>query len=383
MCNELSEFMESSGCRWLCSGNDPIVRNSLLTAFSEHNRIAGIKEIVIAPEDALYTDVSGFDPQRTNIVIPSADTGYFPGRDNGEINPDMLYELIEAYASDAEKTEILSYLDMVVEMAEIADTVLNRKTLIKALRASFLQELADEAYGNGRMDEEDYRDFLIDAGKDDLGRRRFKAFMNMMNRWFGFNNRNTVCLASSQANERLNVVVRADMRKTEREMLFSLLSMDIIQTQRQEPVCLILIESMDHKYSEEAVQLLSRANPNLRILFITRDFFGGHEKSWTEKMKTHFDSFVYSAHTDMNACERISESFGELSVVRTTRSVDYDLRFRNRTLIDTIFDTNKTERYAENAPVYEPLYRKEEIHRLAQGICLIQTPAYSGLLDLR
>ena len=171
--------------------------------------------------------------------------------------------------------------------------------------------------------------------------------------------------------------------QTEREMLFSLLSMDIIQTQRQEPVCLILIESMDHKYSEEAVQLLSRANPNLRILFITRDFFGGHEKSWTEKMKTHFDSFVYSAHTDMNACERISESFGELSVVRTTRSVDYDLRFRNRTLIDTIFDTNKTERYAENAPVYEPLYRKEEIHRLAQGICLIQTPAYSGLLDLR
>ena len=86
----------------------------------------------------------------------------------------------------------------------------------------------------------------------------------------------------------------------------------------------------------------------------------------------------------MESCEEISiKRFGQIPIVRSSYACDRDRRIANNRVLDQLFNTNRVEHYEQHVPVWEPQFRKEEIHDMQEGICLVQTETFEGYIDLR
>ncbi len=86
----------------------------------------------------------------------------------------------------------------------------------------------------------------------------------------------------------------------------------------------------------------------------------------------------------MESCEEISSKrFGQIPVVRNSYACDRDRRISNNRVLDRLLDTNRVDHYVQHVPVWEAQYRKEEIHDMQKGICLVQADTFEGYVDLR
>ena len=90
-------------------------------------------------------------------------------------------------------------------------------------------------------------------------------------------------------------------------------------------------------------------------------------------MGSCFDAWIFSAHASMSSCEAISNAFGTMPIVRSSYSCDHDRRLASNRLIDRLFNTNRVDHYVEHVPAWEPRFRKEEIHAMPPGVCLVKS----------
>ena len=98
-----------------------------------------------------------------------------------------------------------------------------------------------------------------------------------------------------------------------------------------------------------------------------------HEEALVRRIKGLFRNAIYLYHSEMSSCEAISAQFGKIAVIHPVYSQDRDRRLRNNRLIDKMLGTDRVDHYTTPAPVYEALFRPEEINRLVEGSCLIKT----------
>lgn len=74
----------------------------------------------------------------------------------------------------------------------------------------------------------------------------------------------------------------------------------------------------------------------------------------------------------MSSCEVLEKELGEIDVVKSAYTAQYDRRFKANRPMDILFGKNKVETYNRMAPVREARYRKEDIHSLPAGTGIIQ-----------
>lgn len=388
--NELANLINMDTSGWMCSGNDAMVTLMLFKALLHKAVEQQIIQVVIASEDMLPAVSQIVEADTKNRgYLPSYAYRYFPAFAGCEADmKERMTEILKRCQVDQDKADdIMAYIDFLTDLEnEIGDSVYVRDEMIlqKYLRASAVERALNLALANGKITPDEYGDWIADYSDCSNGRVHLKRILDRLSRCFSLKSERCKSIAALNNGESLCFIIKSDMSNDIKELMFEMMGWDILEARRNgKRVSLLVLEGCK-KYGNELLQLLNVSSTDINFNFFTNDFFSGHTADWSQKINEYFHRYIYTAHSRMESCEEIStKKFGQIPVVRNTYACDRDRRIENNKVLDQLFNTNRVDHYAQNLPVWEPQYSKEEIHEMQKGVCLVQTEMFEGYVDLR
>lgn len=388
--NEIMSLMDRDICGWMCSGDDEavtaIVFKNLLYKAAEQRFV----QVVIASEDMLpaVSQIVESD-SRNKGYLPSYAHRYFPAFSGSDVDmKERMVEILKRCHVDQEKADdVMAYIDFLTELeSEIGEDhhAGDEALLQKYLRASTVESVLNTAVVNGEMTQDECRDWFEDYSDCSSGRIHLKRILNRLDRSFSLNKDRSKSISALGQGERLCFIIKSDMSEEMKELLFEMIGWDILEAKRSgKQVSLMVLEGCK-KYGNELLQLLNVSSADINFNFFAKDYFSGHTAAWIEQIDEYFRRYIYTAHSRMESCEEIStKRFGQIPVVRNSYACDRDRRISNNRVLDQLLDTNRVDHYVQHVPVWEAQYRKEEIHDMQKGICLVQADTFEGYVDLR
>lgn len=388
--NEIMSLMNRDISGWMCSGDDEavtsIVFKNLLHKAAEQRFV----QVVIASEDMLPT-VSQIveSDSRNKGYLPSYAHRYFPAFSGSEVDmKERMVEILKRCHVDQDKADdVMAYIDFLTELeSDIGDDnpVRDETLLQKYLRASAVERALNTAVANGEISQDECRDWFDDYSDCSSGRIHLKRILKRLDRCFSLNKDRSKSISALGQGDRLCFIIKSDMSEDMKTLMFEMIGWDILETKRTgKQVSLMVLEGCK-KYGDELLQLLNVSSADINFNFFAKDYFSGHTASWTQQIDEYFRRYIYTAHSRMESCEEISSKrFGQIPVVRNSYACDRDRRISNNRVLDQLLNTNRVDHYVQHVPVWEAQYRKEEIHDMQKGICLVQADTYEGYVDLR
>lgn len=388
--NEIMSLMNRDISGWMCSGDDEavtsIVFKNLLSKAVEQRFV----QVVIASED-MFPAVSQIveSDSRNKGYLPSYAHRYFPAFSGREVDmKERMVEILKECHVDQDKADdVMAYIDFLTELeSEIGeDNHARDETLLqKYLRASAVERVLNTAVANGEITQDECRDWFEDYSECSSGRIHLKRILNRLDRSFSLKKERCKSISALGQGDRLCFIIKSDMSEDMKELMFEMIGWDILEAKRNgKQISLMVLEGCK-KYGNELLQLLNVSSADINFNFFAKDFFSGHTTEWSEQIDEYFRRYIYTAHSRMESCEEIStKRFGQIPVVRNSYACDRDRRISNNRVLDQILDTNRVDHYVQHVPVWEAQYRKEEIHDMQKGICLVQADTYEGYVDLR
>lgn len=388
--NEIMSLMNRDISGWMCSGDDEavtsIVFKNLLHKATEQRFV----QVVIASEDMLPT-VSQIveSDSRNKGYLPSYAHRYFPAFSGSEVDmKERMVEILKRCHVDQDKADdVMAYIDFLTELeSEIGDDnpAIDETLLQKYLRASAVERALNTAVANGEISQDECRDWFDDYSDCSSGRIHLKRILKRLDRCFSLNKDRSKSISALGQGERLCFIIKSDMSEDMKTLMFEMIGWDILETKRTgKQVSLMVLEGCK-KYGDELLQLLNVSSADINFNFFAKDYFSGHTASWTQQIDEYFRRYIYTAHSRIESCEEISSKrFGQIPVVRNSYACDRDRRISNNRVLDQLLNTNRVDHYVQHVPVWEAQYRKEEIHDMQKGICLVQADTYEGYVDLR
>lgn len=388
--NEIMSLMNRDISGWMCSGDDEavtsIVFKNLLSKAVEQRFV----QVVIASED-MFPAVSQIveSDSRNKGYLPSYAHRYFPAFSGREVDmKERMVEILKRCHVDQDKADdVMAYIDFLTELeSEIGeDNHARDETLLqKYLRASAVERVLNTAVANGEITQDECRDWFEDYSECSSGRIHLKRILNRLDRSFSLKKERCKSISALGQGDRLCFIIKSDMSEDMKELMFEMIGWDILEAKRNgKQISLMVLEGCK-KYGNELLQLLNVSSADINFNFFAKDFFSGHTAEWSEQIDEYFRRYIYTAHSRMESCEEIStKRFGQIPVVRNSYACDRDRRISNNRVLDQLLDTNRVDHYVQHVPVWEAQYRKEEIHDMQKGICLVQADTYEGYVDLR
>lgn len=388
--NEIMSLMNRDISGWMCSGDDEavtsIVFKNLLSKAVEQRFV----QVVIASED-MFPTVSQIveSDSRNKGYLPSYAHRYFPAFSGREVDmKERMVEILKRCHVDQDKADdVMAYIDFLTELeSEIGeDNHARDETLLqKYLRASAVERVLNTAVANGEITQDECRDWFEDYSECSSGRIHLKRILNRLDRSFSLKKERCKSISALGQGDRLCFIIKSDMSEDMKELMFEMIGWDILEAKRNgKQISLMVLEGCK-KYGNELLQLLNVSSADINFNFFAKDFFSGHTTEWSEQIDEYFRRYIYTAHSRMESCEEIStKRFGQIPVVRNSYACDRDRRISNNRVLDQLLDTNRVDHYVQHVPVWEAQYRKEEIHDMQKGICLVQADTYEGYVDLR
>jgi len=386
--NEIISLMNGDISGWMCSGNDEavttVVFENLLYAAAEQRFV----QVVIATEE-MFPKVSQIveADSKNKGYIPSDTYRYFPVFSGKNVDMrERIFEIIKRCQVDSDKAdEVMTYIDFLTELETgigAENQVENEMFLQKYLRVSDVEKALTTAMENDEITSEEYGDLIADYSDCSSGRIQLKRILNRLDRCFSLKKERCISVSSLDEGARLCFVIKPDMNVDMKELLFEMIGWDILDARRNgKQVSLMVLEGCK-KYGNELLQLLNVSATDISFNFITKDYFSGHTAEWSEKIDEYFHRYIYTSHLRMESCEEISSKrFGQIPVVRNSYACDRDRRISNNRVLDRLLDTNRVDHYVQHVPIWEPQYRKEEIHDMQEGMCLVQTDNFEGYVN--
>lgn len=388
--NEIMSLINRDISGWMCSGDDEavtsIVFKNLLSKAVEQRFV----QVVIASED-MFPAVSQIveSDSRNKGYLPSYAHRYFPAFSGREVDmKERMVEILKRCHVDQDKADdVMAYIDFLTELeSEIGeDNHARDETLLqKYLRASAVERVLNTAVANGEITQDECRDWFEDYSECSSGRIHLKRILNRLDRSFSLKKERCKSISALGQGDRLCFIIKSDMSEDMKELMFEMIGWDILEAKRNgNQISLMVLEGCK-KYGNELLQLLNVSSADINFNFFAKDFFSGHTTEWSEQIDEYFRRYIYTAHSRMESCEEIStKRFGQIPVVRNSYACDRDRRISNNRVLDQLLDTNHVDHYVQHVPVWEAQYRKEEIHDMQKGICLVQADTYEGYVDLR
>lgn len=388
--NELVNLINIDTSGWMCSGDDTMVTAKLFKGLLNQAVSNQLIQVVIASEDMVPTVSQIVESDAKNRgYLPSYAYRYFPAFSGRDVDmKERMEEIIGKCQIEQDKADdVMAYIDFLMNLESelgASNGVRDEAVLQKYLRASSVERTLNDAVANGVITPEEYGDWIADYSDCSNGRIHLKRIMNRLTRCFGLKSERSKSIAALNNGERLCFIIKSDMRNDVKELLFEMIGWDILEAIRSgKRVSLLVLEGYK-KYGDELLQLLNVSSTNISFNLFAKDFFSGHTNDWSEKINEYFHRYIYTAHSRMESCEEISaKRFGQIPVVRNSYACDRDRRIANNRVLDQLFNTNRVDHYVQHVPVWEPQYRKEEIHDMQQGVCLVQSETFEGYIDLR
>lgn len=388
--NEIMSLMNRDISGWMCSGDDEAVTSIVFKNLLHKAAEQSFVQVVIASEDMLPT-VSQIveSDSRNKGYLPSYAHRYFPAFSGSEVDiKERMVEILKRCHVDQDKADdVMAYIDFLTELeSEIGDDNPARdETLLqKYLRVSAVERALNTAVANGEISQDECRDWFDDYSDCSSGRIHLKRILKRLDRCFSLNKDRSKSISALGQGERLCFIIKSDMSEDMKTLMFEMIGWDILETKRTgKQVSLMVLEGCK-KYGDELLQLLNVSSADINFNFFAKDYFSGHAASWTQQIDEYFRRYIYTAHSRMESCEEISSKrFGQIPVVRNSYACDRDRRISNNRVLDQLLNTNRVDHYVQHVPVWEAQYRKEEIHDMQKGICLVQADTYEGYVDLR
>lgn len=388
--NEIMSLMDRDISGWMCSGDDEAVtaivfKNLLYKAAEQH-----FVQVVIASEDMLPA-VSRIveSDSRNKGYLPSYAHRYFPAFSGSEVDmKERMVEILKRCRVDQDKADdVMAYIDFLTELeSEIGEDnhTSDEALLQKYLRASAVERALNVAVANGEITQDECRGWFEDYSDCSNGRIHLKRILNRLDRSFSLKKDRSKSISALGQGDRLCFIIKSDMSEDMKELMFEMIGWDILEAKRSgKQVSLMVLEGCK-KYGNELLQLLNVSSADINFNFFAKDYFSGHTADWSEQIDEYFRRYIYTAHSRMESCEEIStKRFGQIPVVRNSYACDRDRRISNNRVLDRLLDTNRVDHYVQHVPVWEAQYRKEEIHDMQKGICLVQADTFEGYVDLR
>lgn len=388
--NEIMSLMNRDISGWMCSGDDEAVtaivfKNLLYKAAEQH-----FVQVVIASEDMLpvVSQIVESD-SRNKGYLPSYAHRYFPAFSGCDVDmKERMVEILKRCRVDQEKADdVMAYIDFLTELeSEIGEAhhTSDEALLQKYLRASAVERALNTAVVNGEMTQDECRDWFEDYSDCSSGRVHLKRILNRLDRSFSLKKDRSKSISTLGQGDRLCFIIKSDMSEEMKELLFEMIGWDILEAKRSgKQVSLMVLEGCK-KYGNELLRLLNVSSADINFNFFAKDYFSGHTADWSEQIDEYFRRYIYTAHSRMESCEEISSKrFGQIPVVQNSYACDRDRRISNNRVLDRLLDTNRVDHYVQHVPVWEAQYRKEEIHDMQKGICLVQADTFEGYVDLR
>lgn len=388
--NEIMSLMNRDISGWMCSGDDEAVtaivfKNLLYKAAEQH-----FVQVVIASEDMLpaVSQIVESD-SRNKGYLPSYAHRYFPAFSGSDVDmKERMVEILKRCRVDQEKADdVMAYIDFLTELeSEIGEAhhTSDEALLQKYLRASAVERALNTAVVNGEMTQDECRDWFEDYSDCSSGRIHLKRILNRLDRSFSLKKDRSKSISTLGQGDRLCFIIKSDMSEEMKELLFEMIGWDILEAKRSgKQVSLMVLEGCK-KYGNELLGLLNVSSSDINFNFFAKDYFSGHTADWSEQIDEYFRRYIYTTHSRMESCEEISSKrFGQIPVVRNSYACDRDRRISNNRVLDRLLDTNRVDHYVQHVPVWEAQYRKEEIHDMQKGICLVQADTFEGYVDLR
>lgn len=388
--NEIMSLMNRDISGWMCSGDDEAVtaivfKNLLYKAAEQH-----FVQVVIASEDMLpaVSQIVESD-SRNKGYLPSYAHRYFPAFSGSDVDmKERMVEILKRCRVDQEKADdVMAYIDFLTELEnEIGEAhhTSDEALLQKYLRASAVERALNTAVVNGEMTQDECRDWFEDYSDCSSGRIHLKRILNRLDRSFSLKKDRSKSISTLGQGDRLCFIIKSDMSEEMKELLFEMIGWDILEAKRSgKQVSLMVLEGCK-KYGNELLRLLNVSSADINFNFFAKDYFSGHTADWSEQIDEYFQRYIYTVHSRMESCEEISSKrFGQIPVVRNSYACDRDRRISNNRMLDRLLDTNRVDHYVQHVPVWEAQYRKEEIHDMQKGICLVQADTFEGYVDLR
>lgn len=388
--NEIMSLVNRDISGWMCSGDDEAVtaivfKNLLYKAAEQH-----FVQVVIASEDMLpaVSQIVESD-SRNKGYLPSYAHRYFPAFSGSEVDmKERMVEILKRCRVDQDKADdVMAYIDFLTELeSEIGEDnhTSDEALLQKYLRASAVERALNVAVANGEITQDECRDWFEDYSDCSNGRIHLKRILNRLDRSFSLKKDRSKSISALGQGDRLCFIIKSDMSEDMKELMFEMIGWDILEAKRSgKQVSLMVLEGCK-KYGNELLQLLNVSSADINFNFFAKDYFSGHTADWSEQIDEYFRRYIYTAHSRMESCEEIStKRFGQIPVVRNSYACDRDRRISNNRVLDRLLDTNRVDHYVQHVPVWEAQYRKEEIHDMQKGICLVQADTFEGYVDLR
>ena len=388
--NEIMSLMNRDISGWMCSGDDEAVtaivfKNLLYKAAEQH-----FVQVVIASEDMLpaVSQIVESD-SRNKGYLPSYAHRYFPAFSGSDVDmKERMVEILKRCRVDQEKADdVMAYIDFLTELeSEIGEAhhTSDEALLQKYLRASAVERALNTSVVNGEMTQDECRDWFEDYSDCSSGRIHLKRILNRLDRSFSLKKDRSKSISTLGQGDRLCFIIKSDMSEEMKELLFEMIGWDILEAKRSgKQVSLMVLEGCK-KYGNELLGLLNVSSSDINFNFFAKDYFSGHTADWSEQIDEYFRRYIYTAHSRRESCEEISSKrFGQIPVVRNSYACDRDRRISNNRVLDRLLDTNRVDHYVQHVPVWEAQYRKEEIHDMQKGICLVQADTFEGYVDLR
>ena len=368
--SELMKLWGAPRTSWLVSGQDEPARAALLKAELSHSRVL---RVIIAAEDAVpdvlaATRRAGFERLRT---LPAAGERYFPAFTPGRAaeRESRLLELLRVQGwEETEVGKANAYLDFILGLDETVHRAPPRldMKLLQEYRGVFGVERALWELG---LDEDTRRIWLEAYAECASAGPRIENFLRGLEASLHLDAPRAASLSRLGPGEAALIPVPDTMNPRQRAALFQLLVWDIRDAEGL--IALDVIEGA-RKWGEELAGLLEQVVSRASVTLYCDDLFA-HEEALVRRIKGLFRNAVYLYHSEMSSCEAISAQFGKIAVIHPVYSQDRDRRLRNNRLIDKMLGTDRVDHYTTPAPVYEPLFRPEEINGLEHGGCLVKT----------
>lgn len=388
--NEIMSLMNRDISGWMCSGDDEAVTSFVFKNLLHKATEQCFVQVVIASEDMLPT-VSQIveSDSRNKGYLPSYAHRYFPAFSGSEVDmKERMVEILKRCNVDQDKADdVMAYIDFLTELeSKIGDDNPTRdETLLqKYLRAYAVERVLNTAVANGEITQDECRDWFEDYSDCSSGRIHLKRILNRLDRCFSLNKDRSKSISALGQGDRLCFIIKSDMSEDMKTLMFEMIGWDILETKRTgKQVSLMVLEGCK-KYGDELLQLLNVSSADINFNFFAKDYFSGHTASWTQQIDEYFRRYIYTAHSRMESCDEISSKrFGQIPVVRNSYACDRDRRISSNRVLDQLLNTNRVDHYVQHVPVWEAQYRKEEIHDMQKGICLVQADTYEGYVDLR
>lgn len=376
---ELSTIVQQNTVNWMYSGQDnrclDVIANAELTGSSEQRCI----RVVLLCEDMCDTVMPFLsNTGRLRGTVPTYGCKYFPINCSNQ-PVETINRLLQMMRLDGTTEETINKVNAYILYLLYLDEIVTGNAcqidlalIYKYSTVSSVERVIAELFSQRKISNYERLQMVERYSEVKNAGPLLENFLSMLNNTFLLSSNRSRRISILRPGDCICFVVKSTMSQPQIEQLFQMISWDILDASNKGNRLSISIFEGKRKYGKELTDLMNRIVGSVKITFYARDFYAGHSNEWQDEMVSYFDAWVFSSHAAMSSCESISNAFGSIPVVRSSYSCDRDRRLASNRLIDRLFNTNRVDHYVEHVPAWEPRFRKEEIHAMPPGVCLVK-----------